>query len=244
MVIPHSKKPCRWLITTIMLSCLSGCGSGTIDIMGEDTSTFVGSVSIEKKLSDRSTIDLGYLATAGSNSQFLGSGESDTGIQFDGMRVTEGTLDNEFTFQTVTAHYEYTYLLTDRFRLTAAPALQLSFADIEGRIDGFNPTLNEFLPAFGLKLGSSLHFTDRTSAVAEAAVYNQTDSHLYFATGIWVSHLLRNNIALKFGYSTHYISDDTTLADRCDGPISVETCSDSGLSIEASGLHVGLSFKR
>ena len=226
-----------------MLSCLSGCGSGTLDLMGEDNSTFVGSVGIQKKLSDQSTIDISYLATAGSNSQFLGTAESEreTGIQFDGIRVTEGTVENDFTFQTVTAHYEYAYLLSDTFKLTVAPALQLGFAEVEGRIDGLNPTVDEFLPAIGLKLGSSLNFTDQTSLVAEGAFYNQTESHRYFTSGIWVNHLFRNNIALQVGFSTHYTTDNDS-TDMCDGPISVENCNDSGLSIDASGLHLGLSY--
>lgn len=241
MAILRSDNSRRWLIIATMCSCLSGCGGGTVDIMGEDTSTFVGSVNIEKKLSDRSTIDVSYLATAGSNSQFIG-----TGIQFDGNRISEGVIDNEFTLQTLTAHYDYTYLLSKRLRLTAAPALQLSYIELEGRIAGLNPTFNEFRPAYGLKLGSSLHFSDRTSAVAEAAVYDQAGGDVYITSGIWVKHLFNDNFALKLGYSTHHISDRNSFSsDSCTGPEEdIGNCDDSGLSVDAAGVHLGLTLKR
>ncbi len=237
-----SKKLTKLLGILPVLFFLNACGGGgTVDITAEDEATFVGSVSVEKKLSERSSLDISYLATAGSNSQAI-----NTGIQFNGSRVSEGVIENDYIFHAVTAHYNYTYFLGKRFRLTAAPALQFGYADLEGSITGLNPNFNETLPAYGLRLGSSFNFTDRTSTAAEFAVYDQRAGNTYTTAGIWVEHNFSNDLGLRFGYSTHHIEDgDRFSSDRCTTPeAEPENCEESGFAIHSTGLHLGLEIKR
>ena len=215
MTILPVQRASSLLLSLTVLSSITACvGGGTMDIVGEDDATFVGSITMEKQLSDRTAIDISYLATGGSNSQFI-----NTGIQYEGSRVTEGTIENTYMFQAVTAHYDYTYFLGERFRLSAAPAVQFSYFDLEGMTEGLPPRLNELYPAYGLRLGASYNFNDRTSIVFETALYDQKDRNGYSTSGIWLAHGINKDIGLKFGYSIHDVNDgDRYSSDSCRTP--------------------------
>ncbi len=226
-------------VSALSLSALACSGGGTVDIMADDTATFVGSASLEQKYSDRYTVDVDYLVTTGSSSQLI-----NTGIQFGGNRVTDGRVDSDFTFQALTAHFEYTYFKRDRFSLTAAPALQLTHTALDAGAEGLNLSFNELFPAYGLKLGTSFQISNQTRAIAETAVYDQRAGDAYFTSGIWLEHDINQVVGFKFGYSTHIMDDgDDFASDGCTGTDDDPAdCENSGFSIRAAGLHAGIKI--
>jgi len=228
------------IVSIFLLTPLSGCIGGTSDIFGRDTSTLVGNASYEKLLSKRTSLEVNYIATAGGNSQTVGP----TGVQFEGERITEGTLKNRYLLQAVTANYTYRLINGERFKLTVAPGLKLSHARMDSKAGTFNAKLNRFNPGYGFKLVTSFRFTDKVPLFSEAAMYGREKGNGYASAGVWFGYKPNKNTRIQFGFSQQLFGDlDANNKDGCSTiDVTAAECADSEFEIESSGLHIGVKY--
>lgn len=218
---------------------ITGCISGTRDIEGRDNKTLVAGASYQKTLSERTALDINYIITGGNNTQPIINA-----VQFEGTRLTEGTLRNRFTMQALTANYKYNLANGERLKFHIAPGLKLSHAHIDVDTDTSEAGISSFEPGYGFKIGGSWKFNDQLSLISQLGLYQGRDSDHYSHTGIWLGYDFQPNTQLQFGYSYHFLGDSRSgNRDECNSSDNTANeCQDSKLEIESSGIHFGIKF--
>ena len=226
-------------LLAIVSLILTGCISGTRDIEGRDTKTLVAGAGYQKKLSERTALDINYIITGGNNTQPIFDA-----VQFEGTRLTEGTLRNHFTLQALTGNYKYNLANGERLKFYIAPGLKLNHGYIEVAASTSEAGISSFDPGYGFKFGGSWKINDQLSLAAQIGLYQGRGSDHYTHSGIWLGYDIRQNTQLQFGYTHHFLGDSHSgNRDECNSSENTaEQCQDSKIDIESGGIHFGIKF--
>lgn len=226
------------------ITLLFGC-TGTSDIIAEDSSTLVGSVGFERKLSDRGALEGRYLVTGGTNQ------DSGSIIQIDGERFDATGARNSFQLHVLSMHYRFNLINSDRFRLTISPGAEASHVELATKLPTRQINSSETAVGLGMKLGIGVSFSERLSLEYELSVTNQSSNDGLFSTGLWFNYDWNNKSRLKAGYYAEYLGSSFVPAfggDNGDGCLELEApaetnCRDSQLRIGGSGLYIGYQYR-
>ena len=245
-MIKYRITPCTGL--AVILTACTG-GSGAIDISGENRRTLIGSIGVARTLSEKSTVELRYVASAGRNEQTIGEFSD---VQLNGIRLDGPvTLRNRYSLQALSATYQYSYFSGERLNLGISPGIVVTQANVSSESESANTSLSDFRRGVGFRLNGSYRFHDKYAFLAEYEVYHLGDGDYWYTTrGLWFTFDWTKNLQGRLGTSISTLDDgEDGNGDICEPQINrpfddrPEVCNDSLFNILSGGIQIGAKYE-